>query len=150
MHELLNRQEVNNLLESLKKTNAAIVDEAIPNIISVGEIQKVLCNLLREGIPIRDMETIVEVLCDYAPQVKDSDLLTEYVRQALKRTISHRFSEAGQMKVLSLDERIENTIMSAVKKVDSGSYLALEPVAIQSIVSASTTEIQALGNIALS
>ena len=141
MHELLNRQEVNNLLESLKKTNAAIVDEAIPNIISVGEIQKVLCNLLREGIPIRDMETIVEVLCDYAPQVKDSDLLTEYVRQALKRTISHRFSEAGQMKVLSLDERIENTIMSAVKKVDSGSYLALEPVAIQSIVSASTTEI---------
>ncbi len=106
LHELLNRQEVNNLLESLKKTNAAIVDEAIPNIISVGEIQKVLCNLLREGIPIRDMETIVEVLCDYAPQVKDSDLLTEYVRQALKRTISHRFSEAGQMKVLSLDERI--------------------------------------------
>lgn len=73
--------------------------------------------------------------------MKDSDLLTEYVRQALKRTISHRFSEAGQMKVLSLDERIENTIMSAVKKVDSGSYLALEPVAIQSIVSASTTEI---------
>ncbi len=141
LHELLNRQEVNNLLESLKKTNAAIVDEAIPNIISVGEIQKVLCNLLREGIPIRDMETIEEVLCDYAPQVKDSDLLTEYVRQALKRTISHRFSEAGQMKVLSLDERIENTIMSAVKKVDSGSYLALEPVAIQSIVSASTTEI---------
>lgn len=141
LHELLNRQEVNNLLESLKKTNAAIVDEAIPNIISVGEIQKVLCNLLREGVPIRDMETIVEVLCDYAPQVKDSDLLTEYVRQALKRTISHRFSEAGQMKVLSLDERIENTIMSAVKKVDSGSYLALEPLAIQSIVSASTTEI---------
>lgn len=141
LHELLNRQEVNNLLESLKKTNAAIVDEAIPNIISVGEIQKVLCNLLREGVPIRDMETIVEVLCDYAPQVKDSDLLTEYVRQALKRTISHRFSEAGQMKVLSLDERIENTIMSAVKRVDSGSYLALEPTAIQSIVSASTTEI---------
>lgn len=141
LHELLNRQEVNNLLESLKKTNAAIVDEAIPNIISVGEIQKVLCNLLREGVPIRDMETIVEVLCDYAPQVKDSDLLTEYVRQALKRTISHRFSEAGQMKVLSLDERIENTIMAAVKRVDSGSYLALEPTAIQSIVSASTTEI---------
>ena len=141
LHELLNRQEVNNLLESLKKTNAAIVDEAVPNIISVGEIQKVLCNLLREGVPIRDMETIVEVLCDYAPQVKDSDLLTEYVRQALKRTISHRFSEAGQMKVLSLDERIENTIMSAVKKVDSGSYLALEPTAIQGIVSASTTEI---------
>ena len=141
LHELLNRQEVNNLLESLKKTNAAIVEEAVPNIISVGEIQKVLCNLLREGVPIRDMETIVEVLCDYAPQVKDSDLLTEYVRQALKRTISHRFSEAGQMKVLSLDERIENTIMSAVKKVDSGSYLALEPAAIQGIVSASTAEI---------
>ena len=103
--------------------------------------QKVLANLLREEIPIRDMETIVETLGDYGSQVKDTDMLTEYVRQALKRTISRRFSEAGQMKVISLDDRIENMIMSSVKKMDTGSYLALEPTAIQSIVASATAEI---------
>jgi flagellar biosynthesis protein FlhA len=87
------------------------------------------------------METIVETLSDYAGQVKDTDMLTEYVRQALKRTISRRFSEAGQMKVISLDDKIENMIMSSVKKMDTGSYLALEPAAIQSIVSSATAEI---------
>ena len=141
LHELLNRQEVNNLLETLKKTNASIIEDTIPAVISVGELQKVLSNLLREGIPIRDMETIVETLGDYGTQIKDTDMLTEYVRQALKRTISHRFSEAGQMKVLSLDDKIENMIMSSVKKVDTGSYLALEPSAIQNIVTSATGEI---------
>ena len=141
LHELLNRQEVNNLLETLKKTNASIIEDTIPAVISVGELQKVLSNLLREGIPIRDMETIVETLGDYGTQIKDTDMLTEYVRQALKRTISHRFSEAGQMKVLSLDDKSENMIMSSVKKVDTGSYLALEPSAIQNIVTSATGEI---------
>lgn len=141
LHELLTRQEVNNLLETLKKTNASLVDEAIPGVFTVGELQKVLAALLREGIPIRDLETIVEVLCDYARQIKDTDMLTEYVRQALKRTISHRFSEAGQMKVLSLDDSIESMIMNSVKKMDTGSYLALDPVTIQGIVAAATAEI---------
>lgn len=141
LHELLTRQEVNNLLETLKKTNAGLVDEAIPGVFTVGELQKVLAALLREGIPIRDLETIVEVLCDYARQIKDTDMLTEYVRQALKRTISHRFSEAGQMKVLSLDDSIESMIMNSVKKMDTGSYLALDPVTIQGIVAAATAEI---------
>lgn len=141
LHELLNRQEVNNLLENLKKTNSNIVDDTIPSVITVGNLQKVLANLLREGVPIRDMETIIETLSDYGSQVKDTDMLTEYVRQALKRTISHRFSEAGQMKVISLDEKIENMIMSSVKKMDTGSYLALDPVTIQKIINVSTTEI---------
>ena len=141
LHELLNRQEVNNLLENLKKTNSTIVDDTIPSVITVGNLQKVLANLLREGVPIRDMETIIETLSDYGSQVKDTDMLTEYVRQALKRTISHRFSEAGQMKVISLDEKIENMIMSSVKKMDTGSYLALDPVTIQKIINVSTTEI---------
>ena len=141
LHELLNRQEVNNLLEALKKTNSSIVEDTIPSVISVGGLQKVLANLLREEIPIRDMETIVETLGDYGSQVKDTDMLTEYVRQALKRTISRRFSEAGQMKVISLDDRIENMIMSSVKKMDTGSYLALAPTAIQSIVASATAEI---------
>lgn len=141
LHELLNRQEVNNLLENLKKTNSTILEDTIPSIITVGSLQKVLANLLREGIPIRDMETIIETLSDYGTQVKDTDMLTEYVRQALKRTISHRFSEAGQMKVLSLDEKIENMIMSSVKKMDTGSYLALDPITIQKIINVSTEEI---------
>lgn len=141
LYELLNRQEVNNLLENLKKTNSSIVEDTIPGIISPGGLQKVLANLLRESIPIRDMETIIETVGDYGKQIKDTDMLTEYVRQALKRTISHRFSEAGQMKVISLDEKIENMLMSSVKKTDTGSYLALDPSSIQSIITASTGEI---------
>ena len=104
-------------------------------------LQKVLCNLLREGVPIRDTEAILETLADYAPTVKDLDMLTEYVRQSLKRTITHRFTEAGQLKVISLDANIENQIMGAVKKVETGSYLALEPKLIQEIINATTREL---------
>lgn len=140
-YELLNRQEISNMLANLKKTNETIVNDIIPNVISVSELQKVLCNLLREGVPIRDLETILETLGDYGQSVKDSDMLTEYVRQSLKRTITHKFSEAGQMKVISLDAQIENTIMGSVKKLDNGSYLALDPQTIQSIITATTKEI---------
>ena len=101
-----------------------------------------LCNLLREGVPIRDVETILETMADYGTTVKDIDMLTEYVRQALKRTITRRFAEVGQLKVISLDANIENQIMASVKKLDSGSYLALEPQTIQSIISATTREIE--------
>lgn len=141
-YELLNRQEVNNMLANLRKTNETIVNDTIPGIISVGELQKVLCNLLREGVPVRDLETILETLADYGPTVKDADMLTEYVRQALKRTISHKFVEAGQLKVVTLDARIENMIMASVKKMDSGSYLALEPQTIQKIITATTKEVE--------
>lgn len=141
LFELLTRQEVNNILENLKKTNAAVVEDTIPAVISIGTLQKVLTGLLREGIPIRDMETIMETLADYGIQVKDTDMLIEYVRQALRRTISHRFAEAGQMKVLTLDEKIENMIMTSVKKVETGSYLTLEPSVIQKIIGSATDEI---------
>ena len=107
----------------------------------MGTLQKVLCNLLREGVPIRDTEAILETLADYAPTVKDLDMLTEYVRQSLKRTITHRFTEAGQLKVISLDANIENQIMGAVKKVETGPYLALEPKLIQEIINATTREL---------
>lgn len=138
--ELLNRQEVNNMLTNLKKTNENLVNDTVPALVSAGELQKVLSNLLREGVPIRDLETILETLADYAPVVKDTDMLCEYVRQALKRSISHKFAEANQLKVLSLDAGIENQIMGAVKKVDNGSYLALEPKAIQDIITATKNE----------
>lgn len=140
-YELLTRQEVNNLLANLRKTNETIVSDIIPSIVNVSTLQKVLSNLLREGIPIRDMETILEVLGDYGTSIKDADMLTEYVRQSLKRTISHQFAEADQLKVITLDAKIENMIMGAVKKVDSGSYLALDSSTIQTIVSASGTQI---------
>ncbi|MEM1485273.1 flagellar biosynthesis protein FlhA [Oscillospiraceae bacterium PP1C4] len=140
-YELLNRQEVNNMLANLKKTNETIVNDTIPAIVSVTELQKVLCNLLREGVPIRDMETILETMADYAPSVKDSDMLSEYVRQALKRTISHKFAEAGQIKVISLDANVENLIMNSVKKMENGSYLALDPQTIQKIITSTTKEI---------
>lgn len=141
-YELLTRQEVKKMLENLKKTNPAIVEETVPGLISQNELQKVLRNLLRENVPISDMETILETLADYAPNVKDSDILTEYVRQALKRTITHRFSEAGQLKVISLDSEIENKIINSVKKMEGGAYLALDPAVIQKIVAATTKKVE--------
>ncbi len=140
-HELLNRQEVNNMLENLAKTNETLVREIVPAIVPVSDLQKVLCKLLEEKVPIRDLETILETLADYAPRIKDIDMLTEYVRQALKRTISHKFSEAGQIKVITLDASIENAIMGSIKKMDSGSYLALDQVTIQKIIVATTKEL---------
>ena len=140
-HELLNRKEVGNILANLKKVNESLVNDVVPAMISVGTLQKVLCNLLREGVPIRDIETILETLADYGSTVKDLDMLTEYVRQSLSRTITHRFAEAGQLKVISLDAEIENQIMSSVKKVDNGSYLAMNPDVIQKIMVATNTEV---------
>jgi len=140
-HELLTRQEVNNLLENVKKINAPIVADTIPGVISIGELQKVLSSLLKEGVPIRDMETILETLSDYGTTVKDTDMLTKYVRQSLKRTISHKFADAGQIRVISLDAGIENMIMGSVKKASIGSYLALDANVIQDIVAATTKEL---------
>lgn len=140
-HELLNRQEVNNMLENLRKSNETIVKDIVPAVVGVSDLQKVLCKLLEEKVPIRDLETILETLADYAPKIKDVDMLTEYVRQALKRTISHKFSEAGQMKVITLDANIENSIMQSVKKVDSGTYLALDQGTIQKIITSTTAEL---------
>ena len=140
-NELLSRQEVNNMLANLRKTSEALVNDTVPAIVSVGTLQKILCNLLREGVPVRDMETILETLADYGTAVKDMDMLTEHVRQSLKRTITHRFADSGQMKVISLDANIENMIMSSVKKVENGSYLALEPKEIQDIITATSREI---------
>lgn len=140
-YELLTRQEIHNMLENLKRSNETIVNDLIPNVVSMNTLQKVLCNLLREGVPIKDLETILETLSDYGPVVKDTDMLTEYVRQSLKRTITHRFAEADQLKVITVDSEIEDTIMNSVKKVDSGSYLALDPQTIQRMMTATTREL---------
>lgn len=146
-HELLSRQDVNTMVENVKKTNPIVVDDLIPKVISVGYLQKVLANLLKEGVPIRDMETILETLGDHTNVLKDIDIATEYVRQSLKRTITHRFAEANSLRVITLDTQIEDMIVSAVKKNEQGSYLAMAPDLIQSIVAATNEEIDKIKDV---
>lgn len=146
-HEMLSRQDVNTMVENVKKINPIVVDDLIPKVISVGYLQKILANLLREGIPIRDLETILETLGDHTNVLKDVDIATEYVRQALKRTITHRFAEANSLRVITLDTQIEDMIVSAVKKNEQGSYLAMSPDLIQSIVNATNIEIDKIKDV---
>ena len=132
-HELLNRQQVQTLIDNLKRSQPALVDEVAPKLFTLGEIQKVLGNLLRENIPIRDMATIVETLSDYGNITRDTDLLTEYVRQALKRSISKRFIADDQAHVITLDPSLEQMIAEHTKQTEQGSYLALEPAQLHVI-----------------
>ena len=135
-HELLSRQDVKTMLDKLKQTNPTIVDDIVPTIVSPAYLQKVLCLLLKEGVPIRDLQTILETLADNQHNMKDIDITTEYVRQALKRTITRRFSDGGQIRVLTLDTDTENKIVASVKKSEQGSYLAMDPQTIQQLIAA--------------
>lgn len=126
-HELLGRQEVQTILNSLKEKYPVLVEELVPKLLTIGEVQKVLCNLLKEGISIRDMVTIAETLADYANITRDPDMLTEYVRQALARNITQQFFPEKKGKVVTLDPELEREIMDGVKQTDHGSYLAIPP-----------------------
>ena len=142
IHELISRQDVNILLQNVAKSNKAIVDDVIPNIISVSDLQKILVNLLKEGIPIRDMESILETIGDHGATIKDTDMLTEYVRQRLRRTITRKYTDGKSIKVISLDQGIENTILSSAKKSEHGTYLALEPQVVQRIIESVSEQIE--------
>ncbi|HBQ45563.1 MAG TPA: flagellar biosynthesis protein FlhA [Ruminococcaceae bacterium] len=133
-HELLSRQEVHHILENLKKYNAPLVKDVVPDVISEANLQKILCRLLKEGIPIRDMETILETVSNYAGSVHDPELLTEYVRQALRRTITRKWSEGGQIRVITLDSEVEKAIVNSISKNEHGTYLALDPQTTQKII----------------
>lgn len=146
-YELLSRQEVKNLVENLKKTNEDIVADTVPAVISLNDLQRVLRALLREGVPILDLEVILETLSDYAPTVKDHDMLVEYVRQALKRTITHHYSEAGQLKVISLDTDVEEVIVKNLKKIDGGAFLNLDPTTIQQMMQKTKEQIDKVNKI---
>lgn len=127
-HELLGRQEVQNLLDTLAKTQPKAVEELVPQQLTVGQVQKVLQNLLREGVSIRDMLSIVETLADHAPQTKDSDQLTEYTRQALARSITRKFVTGdGSLPLMTLAPQAERAAIEAVQHGPEGGYLALEP-----------------------
>ncbi|HCB91781.1 MAG TPA: flagellar biosynthesis protein FlhA, partial [Ruminococcaceae bacterium] len=130
----LSRQEVHHILENLKKYNAPLVKDVVPDVISEANLQKILCRLLKEGIPIRDMETILETVSNYAGSVHDPELLTEYVRQALRRTITRKWSEGGQIRVITLDSEVEKAIVNSISKNEHGTYLALDPQTTQKII----------------
>jgi len=134
-HKLLGRQEVQSLIDNVKETNPVIVEELIPKLMSVGEVQKVLSNLLREEICIRDMVTILETLADYAPHTRDADVLTEYVRQALSRAISQKYIDKNASNgVITIDPALEQELASAVQKSDFGSYIAVAPEKMEAII----------------
>ena len=142
--ELITRQEVKNLINKVAEDNQTLIDELVPKLLSVGEIQKVLTNLLAEGISIRDLVTIFETLADQALVTKDLDVLTEYARQSQKRSISNKFFEEQNQQVLTLDPAVESMIMESVKHSEQGTYLALDPEVISEIVAVTDKAVRKL------
>lgn len=143
--ELLTRQDVQSLVDNLKETNPSLVEELFPKLLGLGEIQKVLQNLLKEGISIRDLLTIFETLADYAATTRDTDILTEYVRQSLKRAISGKFFPANETSsVVTLDPKLEQEIMASVKQTEQGAYLTLDPAKTKEIMENVGTEVKKL------
>ncbi len=146
--ELLTRQDVQSLVNNLKESNPSLVEELVPKLLGIGEIQKVLQNLLREGISIRDLLTIMETLADYAVTTRDTDILTEYVRQSLKRAISSKYFPPHETtSVVTLDPKIEQEIMGCVKQTETGAYLNLDPVRSKAIMTSVGKEVQKLENL---
>lgn len=143
LDELLTRQDVQNLINNIQESNTTLVSELVPKTLGVGEIQKVLQNLLAEGISIRDLVTIFEALADNATTTRDTDVLTEYVRQSLKRAISNKYFPANEMtSVVTLDPKIEQEIMGSVKQTEQGAYINLDPEKTQGILNAVKEEME--------
>lgn len=147
IHELITRQDINMLLENVKKVNPAIVEDVIPDIISLSDLQKIIVNLLKEGVPVRDMESILETIGEHGTTIKDTDMLTEHVRQRLRRTITRKYTDGNSIKVVTLDQEIENIILNATKKSEYGTYLAIEPQMAQRIVERVTEQVNKLKEI---
>ncbi len=148
LDELLTRQDVQNLISNVQEANSTLVSELVPKLLSVGEVQKVLQNLLREGISIRDLISIFETLADYAPTTRDTDVLTEYARQSLKRAISNKYFPMNETtSVVTLDPKIEQEIMGSVKQTEQGAYLTLDPERTKGIIDSVQEEIAKLENL---
>ena len=133
-HELLTRQDVQKLIDNVKETNPVLVDELIPKFMTVGEVQKVLANLLKERISIRDMVTILETLADWALTTKDTDILTEYVRQAMARYITKKYVSGDVLEAITLSPEVEEMIMNSIQKTEQGSFLNLPPDYVQKLI----------------
>ena len=133
--ELLGRQETQALIDKFKESNPKVIEELIPDVLSLGKVQKVLQNLLKEQISIRDLRTILEQLADYGPSSKDTDILTEYVRQAMARPITKQFQSAdGSLSVMTLDRGVEELIQSSIQRTEVASFLALEPTVAEKLL----------------
>ena len=146
--ELLTRQDVSNLIDNLKESNPAVVDELTPALLGLGDIQKVLQNLLVEGISIRDLLSIFEILADKASTTRDTDVLTEYVRQGLKSAISGKYFVPNEKTdVVTLDPKVEQEIMGSIKQTDQGAYLTLDPETIKKIMDSTEVEIKKLEDV---
>lgn len=144
-HELLGRQETKQLIDHLKESYPILVEEVTPNPLSVGEVQKVLAKLLREKVSIRNLPVIFETLADFGRMSTDTDLLTEYVRQALARQITNYYAGDGEtMKVVTLSGKVEKAIAEGVQQTEHGNYLSLEPTLSQSILEAIASQVEQL------
>ena len=133
-YELLGRAEVIQLVENLKKTSPELVEEVIPNVLTYAHLERILRNLLREGVPIRDLGTILETAVEALASTKDLDMVTENIRGALSRTITRRFCEHGQLRVVTLDAEVEKRVIASLSKNEQGIYLAMGPDLMQQIV----------------
>ncbi len=141
--EVLTRQDVRALLDKLKETNAAVVEEVVPDALSLGEIQRVLQSLLAEGVPIRDLGTIVEAIGDKARTTRDTSLLSEYARQALGRAITApHLDEHLRLQAITLDPAIEQEVSTSITQTTDGEYLAMDPPRAQAIVTALRTQVE--------
>ena len=145
--EIIGRQEVQTLVDAIKQHNPAVVDELVPHLLSLGDIQKVLTNLLRERISIRDMKSILETLADYAPVTKDQEILTEYVRQGLVRQISQQYAMNNTLTCITVDPQLENKISASVQRTEHGSYVAFEPILMQKLIANLNIELSKLTNL---
>ncbi|ANU15935.1 flagellar biosynthesis protein FlhA [Planococcus maritimus] len=133
-HELVGRQEVKSLIENIRDSAPAVVEELIPNLMSIGEVQKVLMKLLKEKVSIRNLLVVLETLADYAPQTKDVDLLTEYVRQALARQITRQYAPDNEaLKVITAGASLEKKFAESVHRTEQGNYLSIDPESSQTI-----------------
>ena len=149
-HELLGRQQVQILIDNLRQGQPSLVDEVVPKQFSLGEVQRVLANLLREGVSIRDMGTIIEVMGDYAGVTRDPDMLTEYVRQNLRRAITNRFVPGRKARVVTLDPELEQMILENIRRTEHGTYVSLEADVVQRIFTSLRTMVERMSSLGLS
>ncbi|MEK4030178.1 flagellar biosynthesis protein FlhA [Pseudobacillus sp. FSL P4-0506] len=142
-HELLGRQETQQLIDHLKETYPILVEEVTPNPLTVGEVQKVLAKLLKENISIRNLPVIFETLADFGKMTSDTDLLTEYVRQSLARQITGQYAEAGEpLRVITLSGQVEKRVADSVQQTEHGNFLSLDPMDSQRILEAMAAQVE--------
>ncbi len=147
LHELLGRQELVRLLDNFKEENPKIVADLVPDILALGVVLKVMQNLLREGISIRDLRSILETLAEFGPSSKDPDVLTEYVRQALYRQITEKIKGAqGDIPLFTLDRSVEESIARSIVRADGHEQLSLDPKVTQTILAGLNEKIEEATN----